>query len=199
MPKFEDLDSSFDEDLKDEDYFLSDDDEAKVNNLMSQKHVETLKFLRQVLKENKDLRNRIDLIQIELQDSLMENNRPISVNYIQKQTLNQSPPPSLPPILNVINNYIERYDAEIQTEEEEPIEVVVDDHLLEEINSMKKEWEIKKHEFEKELKRVDEENEKLTKDNDKLVKNLKSLNENIDTLMMQINEIKRDKLELNSK
>ena len=200
MTKYKDLDSSFDEDLQDEDYYLSDNEDNggnKINSLMEQKHVETLKFLRQVLKENKDLRNRIDLIQIEIQDSLNEinNTRPISV---KKETKIETP---LPSIINVLNNYIEKSDVEIQTDEVEKEEEEEDKNYLfeEEINSMKKEWEIRKQEYEKELKKVDVENEELRKDNENLIKIRGTLTKNIDNLTNQMNEIKREKIELLSK
>jgi chromosome segregation ATPase len=200
MTKYKDLDSSFDEDLQDEDYYLSDNEDNGGNkittSLMEQKHVETLKFLRQVLKENKDLRNRIDLIQTEIQDSLNEinNARPVSV---KKETKIETP---LPAIINVLNNYTEKYDVEIQTDEVEKEEEEDKNYLFEEeISSMKKEWEIRKQEYEKELKKVDVENEEFRKENENLIKIRGSLTQNINNLTNQMNEIKREKIELISK
>ena len=174
MPKYEDLDSSYDEFA--EDYESEAEDNNKINELMHQKHVETLKFLREVLSENRDLRNRIELLQSEIHDSY-EETRPKS-GY--KTPLKES------------IWVIEKFDAEMQTDP-------VIDESIEQLNSLQKEWNIRKNEYDRELNRVDEENETLRQDNEDLNRRQHDLNETIRVLTTQINEIKKEKIELSGK
>ena len=73
------------------------------------------------------------------------------------------------------------------------------DESIEQLNSLQKEWNIRKNEYDRELNRVDEENETLRQDNEDLNRRQHDLNETIRVLTTQINEIKKEKIELSGK
>ena len=86
-------------------------DKKTINDLMHRKHVETLKFLRETLKENRELRNRIDLIQTELKESMVNEQR------AETRTFEERPVQHSENGGRISKIFIERFDAEIQTDE----------------------------------------------------------------------------------
>lgn len=164
-----------DNDAFDDDSDVNTDEENDLGDLMRNKSVETIRFLREVLKENKKLQDRVNILEQELRESL--NDQEISTKY------------KIPLKTHML---IETLDQEIQTDDNEEENEDHEQALIE----AEKQWTFKKQEYERELNRVDVENEELKAKINELANTNKNLNENIAQLTKNLNQSLKENEEL---
>jgi chromosome segregation ATPase len=150
-----------------------DDVEVLVGDLMHKKHIETLKFLREVLNENKELRDRIRVLENERPEELQDDTNEQSI------FLNEEEP-----------NKTSIHQKEMTNQETQTYESV------EHYDELQRQWNLKKSEYEKELERVDIENEELKNQNDELIESNESIKENLNFLNENLNKQTHKILEL---
>lgn len=151
-----------------------DDVEVLVSDLMHKKHIETLKFLREVLNENKELRDRMRLLENERPECLQEESEDNSASLKEYKEE-----------LKVKAYCKETIDQETQTYES-----------VAHYEELHRQWNQKKIEYEKELERVDIENEQLKSQNDELVESYETLKNNFNFLNENLNKQTHKILEL---